>query len=75
MWVTLITTAMAASVCLSVVNLASQINKVTTHPLRNSPRRGMHRSGVTRRGRQASAPRRTRRGHISIQALSPRSKA
>jgi hypothetical protein len=28
MWVTLITTAMAASVCLSVVNLASQINKV-----------------------------------------------
>ena len=28
MWVTLIATAMAASVCLSVVNLASQINKV-----------------------------------------------
>ena len=28
MWITLITTAMAASVCLSVVNLASQINKV-----------------------------------------------
>jgi hypothetical protein len=28
MWVTLMTTALAASVCLSVVNLASQINNV-----------------------------------------------
>jgi hypothetical protein len=32
MWVTLIATAMAASVCLSVVNLVSQINKVRDAP-------------------------------------------
>jgi hypothetical protein len=35
MWATLIATAMAASVCLSVVNLASQINKV--RDARHSP--------------------------------------
>jgi hypothetical protein len=32
MWNTIITTAIAASVCLSVVNLASEINKI--HDLR-----------------------------------------
>ncbi len=35
MWVTLIAAATAASICLSVVNLASQINKVRN--FRHSP--------------------------------------
>jgi hypothetical protein len=35
MWVTLIATAVAASICLSVVNLTSEINKVRN--ARHSP--------------------------------------
>lgn len=35
MWITLIATAIAASVCLSAVNLASEINKI--RDARNTP--------------------------------------
>jgi hypothetical protein len=35
MWITFIATAIAASVCLSVVNLASEINKI--RDVRSSP--------------------------------------